>query len=325
MRPLVRVFSLLMRGNNCARAAGKGPKSENSQLDDTSRPREVDEALRGAREGQIPGYVKPEEQQPFRLIDSDIVLASRVSHEFGNLIQGVAACLDLALRQLDPSTKASEYVSQARVALRRGEAMTKQLNASGRKANAPSPLSLDGELEQLTAIMESTVGPNVELRMDTAAPESLILAHPFQVQQLLLNLLSNARDAIPEAGCVTIRTRRERVGESSKWRIRLEVTDTGRGMDGVTRSRMFEPFFTTKPRDKGSGLGLSIVLAIARELDAELLVGSAVGLGTTCVVSFPEVQKRNSPRERGEATVEPRQSVSRTTGVFSRGPCPLTR
>jgi signal transduction histidine kinase len=257
-------------------------------------------------------------------------ITSSVAHDLGNLIQGVTACLDLALLNTTAREKAREYVKQARVALRHGSALAKQLTSIGRReVTGMRPVSVDEVVAEFTLVLKHLAGSQVTLQIDAGAPGSAIMAHPVQLAQILLNLVANGRDAMPAGGTLTIRTRREwdGPGSTAQPRLRLEVRDSGSGMDPATRARLFEPFFTTKRDGEGTGLGLSVVRALTSALRGDVRVESEPGCGTAFVFTFPEVVVEDPARDfsDGEGTAmrpkgtEDTPRPRRNTGVFPRG------
>jgi CheY-like chemotaxis protein len=158
----------------------------------------------------------------------------------------------------------------------------------------PKPLQLDLVVSDSVKLVRRLVTEQVKVSVDLRAPACFVLADAVQIEQILLNLATNARDAMPEGGSLTIETRvvsPSRVsGHSLKPAFRytrIIVRDTGAGMDEATRTRLFEPFFTTKEIGKGTGLGLATVYAVTRELGADIEVESAPGQGTTFALTIP--------------------------------------
>ena len=153
-------------------------------------------------------------------------------------------------------------------------------------------------LGELARLLGRTLPPGIELRVELDDPLPLLRASPAQLEQLVLNLVVNARDAMPDGGTLTLRAR---AAGSPPGRLALAVADTGVGIADEARPHLFEPFFTTKPRGEGTGLGLATCWAIVRQLDGSIGVESAPGRGTTFLVDLPAAVPA---QERGRAQPE---------------------
>ena len=173
-------------------------------------------------------------------------------------------------------------------------------------------LDVNRLVDQTAALLGRLIGEHIDLRISKASNAGSIHADPGQIQQMLLNLAINARDAMPEGGSLFIQTREVELGpdyigqhfgvKAGKY-VLLEVADTGTGMDEATRRRVFEPFFTTKSAGKGTGLGLSTVYGIVRQFGGSIDLYSETGQGTTFRVYLPRVEEAagEEPREQVEA------------------------
>ncbi|HUR94839.1 MAG TPA: ATP-binding protein [Gemmatimonadales bacterium] len=225
-------------------------------------------------------------------------LAGGIAHEVNNMMSVVLGCSDFVLRRSDLPPAVRSDVEQVREAAQRSAAITAQLLAFSRRQML-QPVSLDPNsvVRELQPVLQRTLGETVtlELRLASTAP---ILADRGQLQQVLLNLALNARDAIAGGGRVIIETRHAELGERDaaehpEIRLRLgayvllTMTDTGHGMDAQTVSRIFEPFFTTKGVGKGTGLGLSTVYGIVKQSEGYVWADSELGRGTTFRVYLP--------------------------------------
>jgi PAS domain S-box-containing protein len=224
-------------------------------------------------------------------------LASGIAHDFGNLLQAVIGSVQMAMREGTPPERARRYLQGAEAAARRGARLTHQITSFGSKREArPKPVVVDAVVEGALELLRRLVGESIEVTAERGAPQGLVMADPTQLEHILMNLAANARDAMPSGGTIAIRTEevsldaaaaeRLRLGGPGRF-VRLEVRDTGVGMDERTQERMFEPFFTTKKGTKGTGLGLSTVFANTRKLGGHVGVRSAPGEGTTFVFHFP--------------------------------------
>jgi signal transduction histidine kinase len=180
----------------------------------------------------------------------------------------------------------------------RAASLTRQLLAFSRKqVLQPVPLDLNEIIQGVSRMARRIIGTDVQLRLELAPSVSQVLADPAQVEQVLLNLLVNARDAMPTGGTITVRTQNVALGPSAKEIrqsgiapgafVRLNVTDNGIGMDHATQARIFEPFFTTKETGRGTGLGLSTVYGIIRQSGGAITVDSERGQGASFNVYLP--------------------------------------
>jgi PAS domain S-box-containing protein len=228
-------------------------------------------------------------------------LASGVAHDFNNLLMGVGGCAQLALRRLDPEHEAYRYLRRAADAILRGANLTRQiLRFSDSRATSDEPVELDAVVRGARDLIQSLVGEPVVLSILPGAPGLAVTADAGDIEQLLLNLASNARDAMPEGGALRLRTEPRQGGT-----VALSVTDTGTGMDEETKRRVFEPFFTTKEVGKGTGLGLSTVFALVRRMGGTIAIDSALRQGTTFTLCFPVViPEKEEPRSHEDEALQ---------------------
>ncbi len=223
-------------------------------------------------------------------------LAGGIAHDFNNLLLVISGYSSLALDLLPPDHPARENIQEVLGAGERAEALTSQLLAFSRKqARAPRPIDLNAELQASEQMLRRLIGENIELSAVYGAPLCAALADPGQIDQVIVNLALNARDAMPRGGKLTLRTSQVQFSEQSAREpgvrpgayARLSVSDTGVGMSEDIQSRIFEPFFTTKAPGKGTGLGLSTVYGIVRQSGGHIAVSSREGVGTTIDVYLP--------------------------------------
>jgi CheY-like chemotaxis protein len=223
-------------------------------------------------------------------------LASGVAHDFNNLltiIKGYSSIL-MERNPQGPDARAAMEIQQA---ADRAASLTHQLLAFGRRQTLqPRVLDLNAIVRGLEKMLRRVLSENVDLRI--AAGLGSVKADPVQMEQVLLNLVVNARDAMPKGGRLTISTASQRVDSDSGQDetfiragdyVTLSVADTGIGMDAATHERIFEPFFTTKEVGKGTGLGLATVYGIVKQSNGHIGVDSEPGRGTTFCVSLPRV------------------------------------
>lgn len=209
-------------------------------------------------------------------------LSSGIAHDFNNLLMAIMGCADLALRELNPDHPAAEFVQEVIDAARRGSSLSRQLVTFSRKQEVEATVfDLNRVVDRSRRLLQPLVGSRVQLRIDLSAAPLAVYCDPSQMEQVLFNLVVNARDAMPDGGEITLRTR---VVDDT---VRLAVEDTGIGMDAETIAKAVEPFFTTKPVGKGTGLGLSSVYGIVKAAGGEIEIDSEVGVGTTIEVVLP--------------------------------------
>jgi two-component system cell cycle sensor histidine kinase/response regulator CckA len=249
-------------------------------------------------------------------------LAGGVAHDFNNLLTAINGYSALALRRVGPNHAISSYLEEIKKAGDRAANLTRQLLAFGRKQLLqPLAINLNDIVGDMIKLLKRLIGEHVQLVTVPGADLKQIKADPGQLEQVLVNLVVNARDAMPRGGTVTIETANttldgayasKHVGVTPGQYVMLAVSDTGTGMDQDTRLRVFEPFFTTKEKGKGTGLGLSTVYGIVRQSGGNVWVYSELGKGTTFKVYLPQIEdevaerataKEDLTRHRGTETV----------------------
>jgi len=230
-------------------------------------------------------------------------LAGGVAHDFNNLLMITAANAELLDQSKHDPEKVDRYARQIRIAADRGAVLTRQLLAFSRQQIlSPSVLNLNSVITDLWKMVPRLLGEDVEtvLSLDPALGE--VSADRGQLEQVLMNLAVNARDAMPQGGRLTIRTANvevngvvtasERGGISPVPSVLLAVSDTGCGMSTAVQAHIFDPFFTTKELGKGTGLGLATVYGIVRQSGGSISVSSEIGKGSTFKIYLPRVQKK---------------------------------
>ncbi len=264
--------------------------------------------------------VESERERADRL-DSLGKLAGGVAHDFNNVL-GVILNYATLLERHAPDAQWRADLGEIRAAAERGAALTGQLLAFARRDPArPEPLELNECVDGLRAMLSRILGSRVTLHLDLGEPPLVVVLDRHQLDQVLLNLAINARDAMPDGGTLTIRTARAAPGGANGDRapggaemVELSVTDTGTGMTPEVARRAVEPFFTTKERGKGTGLGLAAVYGIAQRGGGSVAISSALGHGTTITVSLP----RSREKPHGE---EPERTPGAPT--YAAGACIL--
>lgn len=226
-------------------------------------------------------------------------LAGGIAHDFNNLLSVILSYSEMIMEDMKPNDPTSGDVEEIRKAAQRAADLTRQLLLFSRQqVIARKVIDLNEVLSGVSKMVKRIVGEDVDLVSVPATGLGRVLADPSSVEQVIMNLVVNARDAMPTGGRLTIETAnvdldgeyaREHLGAAPGPHVMLAVSDTGIGMDSATQARIFEPFFTTKDAGKGTGLGLSTVFGIAQQSGGTVWVYSEPGLGTTFKVFFPRV------------------------------------
>jgi PAS domain S-box-containing protein len=222
-------------------------------------------------------------------------LAGGIAHDFNNLLLGILGYCDLALEDLPDTENVSEYLGEIRRASEQAATLTRQLLTFGRRqVLRPVNLDLNDLVADLMKMVQRLIGEDIDLEIAPGANLWPICADPSQLEQVIINLCVNARDAMPEGGKLILETANVTLSDESPEQgvdtarfVVLTVRDTGVGMDLETLRHIFEPFFTTKEMGRGTGLGLATVYGIVKQHDGMIRVDSQLGLGTTFTVSFP--------------------------------------
>jgi two-component system cell cycle sensor histidine kinase/response regulator CckA len=227
-------------------------------------------------------------------------LAGGVAHDFNNLLGVIIGYTDLSISKLDPEHLAAKYLVQIKTAAERGAHLTRQLLAFSRQQVVSLKiLDLNVVINTASQMLSRVVREDIILTYRTSVPRGSIKADAGQIEQILLNLVVNARDAMPDGGKITIETASVELDEeyclghgpvAPGQYVMLSVRDTGCGIDEPTQARIFEPFFTTKQPGKGTGLGLASVYGIVKQSGGYVWVYSEVGRGTTFKLYFPRVR-----------------------------------
>jgi signal transduction histidine kinase/ActR/RegA family two-component response regulator len=238
-------------------------------------------------------------------------LAGGVAHDFNNLLTVIIGNTDLAVHKLQPNDPLRLRLVEIDKAAKRAAGLTRQLLAFGRRQQMERRnIKLNDVIAEIMKLLNRIIGADVEVNVRAGSNLSVIFADPAQIEQVVMNLAVNARDAMPEGGQLTIETCNVSLDENyqrlypyaqpGKY-VELQVSDTGSGMDEATKARVFEPFFTTKQVGKGTGLGLSMAYGIIKQHDGHINVHSEPGHGTTFKIYLPVSE---SAVEEMEVTVE---------------------
>jgi PAS domain S-box-containing protein len=245
-------------------------------------------------------------------------LAGGVAHDFNNILGIVSACTEFLRDRIDPATEPSVYVENISKALERGTALTKQMLAFSRTTTIqPRLLDLNERLTEITKLLRPLLGDDIEILIVPRSGSAVVEADPGQLDQVVVNLAVNARDAMPRGGKFILETGAVKFDEAFAGQhqampagkyVLLAVSDTGTGMDGATVSRIFEPFFTTKEAGKGTGLGLATVYGIVKQSAGHILVYSEPGHGTTFKIYLPNAEHKIGLASKTEVeTVSPKR------------------
>ncbi len=224
-----------------------------------------------------------------------------VVHDFNNLLTAVMLYSDMIAQCADAGNEIARYNNEIRDVAQRGAGLTGQLlTFVQQRSSERAVISVNSLLKGLRDVLERMTGEDVLVLFELAQEVCHVEMDPVQLQQIVFNLALNARDAMATGGCLTIKTSEVDAdpGNGTQCCVRLDVIDTGCGMDASIREHMFEPFFTTKPEGKGTGLGLTIVRQIVAEAGGSIVVDSEPGAGSVVSVIIPRAKpamKREAP------------------------------
>jgi two-component system cell cycle sensor histidine kinase/response regulator CckA len=266
-------------------------------VEDITQRRSLEEQLRQAQKMEAVG-----------------LLAGGISHDFNNHLSVILGNADLLLDNI-PADKPRHYAEEIKKAALRAAQLTRQLLAFTRKQVLyPALLDLNAVVSDIVKILRRLIGEDVQIVIEAATNLASIRADRGQIEQILMNLATNSRDAMPNGGKFIVHTENAELEPDEVARhpyvrpgsyVRLLVSDTGKGMSEEVRSRAFEPFFTTKPTGRGTGLGLATVYGIVKQSGGYVWVSSALGAGTIFDIYLPRVDEAAPapvfrPEERSE-------------------------
>jgi signal transduction histidine kinase/CheY-like chemotaxis protein len=249
-------------------------------------------------------------------------LAGGVAHDFNNLLTIIRGNTDLLKDREGADAFHQKCLDQIQKASGRAVSMTRQLLAFSRmQVLQPRVLELNGVVADMGKMLPRLIGEHIEFTFSPGRDLAPVKADPGQIEQVILNLAANARDAMPNGGHLSVRTENISINEAEAAKrppmtfglyVRLSVTDTGHGMDEATKAHIFEPFFTTKEIGKGTGLGLATVYGIVKQSGGFIWVDSVIGDGTTFEIYLPqaagkaanaEPEEKAAPAHRGSETI----------------------
>ncbi len=276
------------------------------RADGAEFPVEVTAArMRGERGAELAAFIRDiterraleEQLRQAQKLEAIGRLAGGVAHDFNNILMSIMGAADLLLFGLADKDPARDEALEIKNAVERGASLTRQLLAfSRRQATRPQLFALGDAVRGMDTMLRRLIGPEIDLEILCSAASAHVRADQGQIEQVVLNLVINARDAMPSGGRLVLRVDEVEltaaaaaaIAEATRGRYaRLSVSDTGVGMDERTRARLFEPFFTTKEQGKGTGLGLSIVYGIVKQSGGYITVLTEPGRGTTFLIYFP--------------------------------------
>jgi len=261
------------------------------------RVRQVSEANRALADEMAERAQLEEQLRHSQKLEAVGRLAGGVAHDFNNLLTAIIGYSDMLLSELDPADPRAEYADEVKKAGKRAASLVNQLLGFSRKQMiAPAVVNLNSVLQESHKLLERVIGEDIRLDVIISEYPVHVLIDPVQIDQILVNLVVNARDAMPDGGTVTLRTAWVTLADSdcdfnpeakAGEYCMLEVSDSGVGMDEETLRKIFEPFFTTKDKAKGTGLGLATTYGIVKQNGGFIDVLSHLGAGTTFRIFLP--------------------------------------
>jgi hypothetical protein len=246
-----------------------------------------------------------ERLQRSQKLDAIGQLAGGVAHDFNNILAAILSNAECAREDLGDSPAAA-MLREIEIAAERGASLTRQLLAFSRKQQRqPRVVDINGVVYSMERLLSRVIGEDVEVVLSLASDVGAIHADPSQLEQVVMNLIINARDAMPDGGRVVVETMNVELDDLTASThalppghyVMLSITDTGCGMDAETRARIFEPFFTTKAVGKGTGLGLATVFGIVQQSEGAVSVYSELGRGSTFKVYLPRCDAAHASTE----------------------------
>ncbi len=241
-------------------------------------------------------------------------LAGGIAHDFNNILTAILGFSQLLLDSLPAKSPLRNDVNSIAESGERAVDLVKQLLAfSRRQILSPQIINLNDAIKNVQKMLSRVIGEDIELTIDEEENLGNIMADPIQIEQIVLNLSVNARDAMPKGGHLTIKTanvsldkpycRSHKISLVHGDYVKMSVSDTGEGMSEDVQAKIFEPFFTTKKKGKGTGLGLSTVFGIVKQTQGDITVSSKKGKGTTINIYFPCVQETSKKRTKNRNIV----------------------
>jgi PAS domain S-box-containing protein len=239
-------------------------------------------------------------------------LAGGVAHDFNNMLTAIIAHTEMALKVESPDDVVRAHLEEIKKASESAATLTRQLLAFSRRQQlAAKPLDLNELIAGMERMLLALVGRGVKIRLVLSPGLRIVEADVHEIERVIVNLVVNARDAMPRGGVLAISTANVDVTDSARVHdelppgkyVRLTITDSGHGMDTATLAHVFEPFFTTKEAGQGTGLGLSTAYGIVHQSGGEIYVTSALEEGTAVEIYLPEMKEKKKTQAGPEATV----------------------
>ncbi len=299
--------------------------------------------LLGANEGRIGTAVVARDITERRSLETQLrqaqkmeaigQLAGGVAHDFNNLLTAITGYTELLLAEVDPGSLMRADLEEISRAAERAAWLTRQLLAfSRRQVMAPEVLDLNKVVANMEKLLRRLIGEDIRLETSLAKDLGVVRADPIQIEQVLMNLAVNARDAMPDGGWLRIGTENGHMDAELAARyssiqagpcVILTFSDTGIGMDAETQARAFEPFFTTKARGRGTGLGLSTAYGIVKQSGGSIWVRSEVGKGATFQVYLPRLDADRASQPPPGIAVSPPPASHRMETPLPAGAAPV--
>jgi two-component system, cell cycle sensor histidine kinase and response regulator CckA len=266
------------------------------------------EDVTGKRAEEQAGSRREEQERQADKMDAVGRLAGGIAHDFNNLLTGILTYSELILQELRPSDPLRADIEQIRQAGQRAAGLTRQLLAfSRRQALQPRVVSLNPLATELEPMLSRLLGTDVALDLLLDPEAGNVMVDPNQMEQVLVNLITNARDAMPRGGRVSITTANAQLHQDEAAQdtpyVAISVKDTGSGMDAATQARVFEPFFTTKQGSSGTGLGLSTAFGVIEQSGGHITVESQPGQGSEFTIYLPRYTGSEPALSRAEREV----------------------
>jgi CheY-like chemotaxis protein len=241
-------------------------------------------------------------------------LSGGIAHDFNNLMTAVVGYSDLLTMKLGHDSDICKDIEQIKKAGQSAASLSRQLLAFGRKQILqPRVVDLNHIVDDLDKVLQRVIGEDISLITVLEPKLGRILVDPGQMEQIIMNIAVNAKDAMPNGGKITIETAnvyqderytQKYLGFQPGYYVMLAMTDTGTGMDEETKSHIFEPFFTTKEEGKGTGLGMSTVYGIVKQSNGHIFVYTEPGKGTTFKIYLPRIEGNAEPEGKEEVPVK---------------------
>ncbi|HOP86972.1 MAG TPA: PAS domain S-box protein [Syntrophorhabdaceae bacterium] len=233
-----------------------------------------------------------------------------VAHDFNNILTAVMGYAGLAMTRIDDKERLKGYISHVINASEKATDLTKKLLSFARKQEIKlEPIDINNVIKDSMGLLKRIIREDIELDFSLGQDKIIVLADKVQIEQVLINLVANARDAMPEGGKIKIHTsltyidnkfiEKNRFGKPGNYAL-ITISDTGTGIDEALKDKIFEPFFTTKDISKGTGLGLSIVYGIIKQHNGYIDLKSQLGHGTSFMIYLPLAEKEKKPLDKGE-------------------------